>query len=194
MRDLAIKQTLFLPFGVMVTLMLVGFAVPGYSSISQQLSELGLLGGYPLALESVSAIIVGTSIIAFSAALVRHPSGRFSFTILTSMLFGISMLCNGIFSMGSPLHGLYGIGFFSILTPVLFVAELNTTGLASNISVASRFAAVAILFYLWLTVTGFDPKGFHGLTQRVAIIPIIGWYSYASYVLQIKKPTRVPAP
>jgi hypothetical membrane protein len=182
-RNIAIKQALFFPFGAMLALMLVGFTVPGYSSTSQQLSELGLLGGYPAAFEMISAIIVGVSIIIFSAALVRHQSGRFAFTVFTSSLFGISMLCNGIFHMGSPLHGLYGIGFFAILTPALFVAELHPNEQTKGVSVISMLAAVITLFYLWLTITGFDPKGLHGLTQRLAVVPMIGWYSYASYTL-----------
>jgi hypothetical membrane protein len=182
-RNIAIKQALFFPLGAMLALMLVGLTVPGYSSTSQQLSELGLLGGYPAVFESVSAIIVGVAIIIFSVALIRHPSGRFAFTVLTSSLFGISMLCNGIFRMGSPLHGLYGIGFFTILTPALFVAELHPNEQTKGISVTSKWAAVITLLYLWLTITGFDPKGFHGLTQRLAVIPMIGWYSYASYTL-----------
>ncbi len=183
MRNIAIKQALFFPLGAMLALMLVGLTVSGYSSISKQMSELGLLGGYPSVFESVLAIIVGASIMVFSLALVRHPSGRFTFTVLTSLLFGISMLCNGIFPMGSPLHGLYGIGFFTVLTPVLFVAELHPSERTKAISVVSKWAAVITLFYLWLTITRFDPNGFHGLTQRLAVIPMFGWYSYASYML-----------
>jgi hypothetical membrane protein len=182
-RNLAIRQALFLPFGAMLALMLVSLTVPGYSSISQQMSELGMLGGYPAVLESVLGIIVGLSIVIFSLALVRHPSGRFAFTVLTSVLFGISMLCNGIFTMGSPLHGLYGIGFFSILTPSLFIVELDAAKRTEAIATLSKWAAVITLFYLWLTITRFDPGGFHGLTQRLAVIPMFGWYSCASYTL-----------
>ena len=85
--------------------------------------------------------------------------------------------------MGSSLHGFYGIGFFSILTPALFVAEIHPNEQTKSISVTSKWAAVITLFYLWLTITGFDPNGFHGLTQRLAVVPMIGWYSYASFTL-----------
>lgn len=183
MRNLAIKQALFLPLGAMLALMLVGVTVPGYSSISQQMSELGLLVGYPAVLESILGIIVGASIIIFSLALIRHQSGRFAFTVLTSTLFGISMLCNGIFTMGSPLHGLYGIGFFTVLTPTMFVVELHAAEQSKAISLISKCVAVITLFYFWLTITRFDPNGFHGLTQRLVVIPMFGWYSYASHTL-----------
>ncbi len=183
MHNLAIKQALVVPLGSMLALMLVGIAVPGYSSISQQMSELGLMGSYPAAFESVAGVVVGASIIIFSASLFRQASGRFVFTVLTSFLFGVSMLCNGIFVMGSPLHGLYGIGFFTVLTPALFIAELRHAERSSAIAAVSKWAAVLTLFYMWLTITRFDPEGFHGLTQRLAAIPIFGWYSCASYTL-----------
>ena len=32
-------------------------------------------------------------------------------------------------------------------------------------------------------MTGMDPKVIHGLTQRVATIPMFGWFGYASFVL-----------
>ena len=183
MRNIAIKQALFFPLGSMLALMLVGLTVPGYSSVSQQMSELGLLGGYPAAFEHIFGIIVGVSVIIFSLGIVRHPTGRFAFTVFTSLLFGISMLCNGIFPMGSPLHGLYGIGFFTVLTPVLFITEQHSSERTKSISAVSKWAAVITLFYFWLTITRFDPIGFHGLTQRLVVIPMFGWYSYAAYAL-----------
>lgn len=192
MRNIAIKQALFLPLGTELILMLVGFTVPGYSSISEHMSKLGLLGGYPAVFEQMLSVIEGVSLIIFSLALVRHPSGRFAFTVLTSVLFGISMVCNGVFPMGSPLHGLYGIGFFTILTPALFVAEIHPSERPPTFFVASKLAAVIALFYFWLMITGFDPMGFRGLTQRLAVITMIGWYSYASYTLLCSgKVTRV---
>lgn len=189
MRSIAIKQALFFPLGVMLTIMLVGFTVPGYSSMSQQMSELGLLGGYPSVFLHILAFVVGASIIIFSFALIRHPSGRFAFTVFTSTLFGISMLFNGIFPMGNPLHGLYGIGFFTVLTPTLFAMELNPDERAKAISAVSKWVVVVILFYFWLTITRLDPSGFQGLTQRLAIIPMFGWYAYASHVL-LRKATK----
>lgn len=183
MRTLAVRQAMFFPLGAMVALMLVGFTVHGYSSISQQMSELGLLSGYPAVLESVVGIIVGASVIIFGLALIGHPSGRFSFTAGTSIVFGVSMLCNGIFTMGSPLHGMYAIGFSVMLTPVLFVVELHESEQTKTTRIVSKWVAVLTLLYFWATITRLDPSGFHGLTQRFAVIIMFGWFSYASYVL-----------
>lgn len=187
MRTFAVKQAMLFPLGAMLALMLVGLTVHGYSSTSQQMSALGLLAGYPAILESVLAIIVGVSIIIFGLGLIGHPSGRFAFTAGTSVVFGVSMLSNGIFPMGSPLHGMFAIGFSVVLTPVLFVAELHASEQTQATRVVSMWAAVITLFYFWATITRFDPNGFHGLTQRLAVIITFGWFSYASYVLSHSK-------
>lgn len=195
MRNLAIQQAIFFPLGALLVLMFVGFTVPGYSSVSEHMSKLGLLGGYPAAFEQSVGVISGISIIIFSLALVRHPSGRFSSTVFTSILFGLNMLSNGIFPMGSPLHGLYGIGFFAVLTPVLFIAEMHQSKRPPTFFITSKLAAIVTLFYFWLMVTRLDPKGFQGLTQRLALIPTMGWYAYASFtLLRSYETTRVETP
>ena len=183
MRNFAVKQAMFFPLGAIMALMLVGFTVDGYSSLSQQMSELGLLAGYPAIFESALAIIVGVSFIIFGLGLIGHPSGSFAFTAGTTIVFGISMLSNGIFTMGSPLHGMYAIGLSIILTPVFFVAELDASRQTRAFRVVSMWVAIATLLYFWATITGFDPNGFHGLTQRLFVIVIFGWFSYASHVL-----------
>ena len=187
MRTLALKQAMFFPLGAMVALMLVALTVHGYSSASQQMSELGLLAGYPAVLEAVLAIIVGVSIIVFGLGLIGHPYGRFAFTAGTSIVFGVSMLSNGIFHMGSPLHRMYAIGFAVILTPVLFVAELHASLQTQTLRTISKWVAVITLFYFWATITRLDPNGFQGLTQRIAVIIMFGWFSYASYALSRSK-------
>lgn len=190
MRKFAIKQAIFFPLGAMLALMLVGFIVPGYSSISQQGSELGLLPGYPAVFESILASIAGVSVIMFGLGLIGHSAGRFAFTASTSIIFGISMLSNGIFTMGSPLHGMYAIGFAVVLTPVLFIAELHNSEQTQRTRVVSKWVAVLTLLYFWATITGFDPMGFHGVTQRVAIIIMFGWFSYAGYTLSHGEASR----
>lgn len=83
--------------------------------------------------------------------------------------------------MGSPLHGLYGLGFFMVLVPAFFATEVaQADGKLQNLSM---FVALAIMFYLWLMISGLDPREFRGLTQRIATLVIFGWYTVASYSL-----------
>lgn len=50
---------------------------------------------------------------------------RFALTALTSVLSGVAMFSGGAFTTGSPLHGMYAVGIFSILTPLLFQVALG---------------------------------------------------------------------
>ncbi|OUL16855.1 hypothetical protein B0X78_03725 [bacterium AM6] len=75
--------------------------------------------------------------------------------MLTSLLFGVSMVSNGVFTTGSPLHGLYGIGIFSILTPLLFLAELGPAA-STRMAWIARVTSLLGMAYLWLMLSGFD--------------------------------------
>jgi hypothetical protein len=108
---------------------------------------------------------------------------QYLFTSFSALIFGASMVSNGSFVMGSPLHGLYGIGFFVVLVPAFFAAEFTPTAHSSMVRTVSMAIAVYNLLYLWLMITQLDPTGFHGLTQRISIFFWFGWYSFASYAL-----------
>lgn len=177
-----IRQAVVVPLGIMLVLIGFGLTVPGYSSVSQHLSELGLLGGLPARMEQAAGVISGGSILLFSAALLVEGR-RFALTTLTSSLFGLSMVFNGIFPMGSPLHGLYGIGFFVVLTPLFFLLDLGPKA-SVRIGWTSRAASLLTLAYLWSMVAGLDPLPYHGLTQRLAIVPMFGWYTLAALELR----------
>ncbi len=162
---------------------IVSFMVPGYSSISQHISELALLG-YPVAAaQRITAIVTGVSILAFCVGLTLSAPRTFRFTAVTAALFAISMVSNGIFTMRTPLHGLYGLGLFMALVPAFFVAELPWRQGRTAVVSLSLAVAVFNMSYEWLIVSGFDPPGFRGLTQRVATIVIFGWYSVAAFVV-----------
>lgn len=81
--------------------------------------------------------------------------------------------------MGSPLHGLYGLGFFMILVPAFYATEVSEA--KSPMRILSMLVALLVMFYLWLMLSGFDPYGYRGLTQRIATLIIFGWYSVASW-------------
>lgn len=181
-RGLATQQAVYVPIGAMLALIVFAFTVPGYHSVSQHLSELGLMPGLPAYAVQVAAVISGAAIIVFSLSLLTQGR-RFALTALMSTLFGAGMLSNGIFTIGSPLHGLYGIGMFSVLTPLLFLVELGTQG-STRIGRVSRWASLLAMIYLWLMMVGLDPLPYRGLTQRIALIPAFGWYTFAAMELR----------
>jgi hypothetical protein len=157
--------------------------VPGYSSVGQHLSELDLLH-HPIAMAArIVSFIVGLPIAAFGIALLFGKAPRMVFTGASSVVFGASMISTGIFVMGSPLHGLYGVAMALILVPACYAAELprrNNTQLAVTVSLIVAFANLA---YLWLLLNHLEPHAMRGLTQRMSILIMFAWYSYASITL-----------
>lgn len=162
----------------MLALIAFALTVPGYHSLSQHLSELGLLPGLPARAVLIAPSISGVSILIFSLSLLAQGR-RFALTALTSTLFGVAMLSNGLFTTGSPLHGLYGIGIFSVLTPLLYLVELGPQA-SPRIRWVSCWTSLLGMAYLWMMVTGIDPPDYRGLSQRLALLPAFGWYTFAA--------------
>lgn len=178
MKHVLIRQSLVVPLVAMLVPMLVALGVPHYSSVSQHISELQLLNHPVASVMRVSPVITGLSVFMFGIGAYLTDPARFAFTALTAAAVAANFVSSGIFPSGSPLHGLYGIGFFIPLVPACFAAE---AGLGRSVSRTSLAAAVLAMAYLWLNLSGLDP--YRGLTQRIAIVLIFGWYSYASYLL-----------
>lgn len=188
-----LRQAFYLPLAAMLVPVVASWFVPGYSSVSQHMSELELLGGTVAVITRAAAIVSGASIILFALGLLGY-SRRYVFTAFASVVFGLSMISNGIFVMGSPLHGLYGIGLISILGPAFFVAESQGMGMEPRTSIWFLAASLLTLFYMWLLLVGLDPLQYHGLTQRLSVIIIFGWYSLASLVLLSRQPSAQQQP
>lgn len=125
----------------------------------------------------------GLSIIAFGVGLLADRSSRMPFTAASALVFGVSMMSNGIFVMGGPLHGLYGIGLAAVLVPAFFAAEFPRGSGTRGADTLSLSASTLVLIYMWMLMTGLDPVVTKGLTQRLACVPMFGWFSYASLKL-----------
>ena len=193
MSKLLLRQAFYLPLAAMLAPVIASWFVPGYSSVSQHMSELEMLGGPVAAITRVAAIVSGASIVLFAFGLLGY-SRRYAFTALASVVFGLSMISNGIFVMGSPLHGLFGIGLISVLSPAFFVAESQSMGMEPRTKVWFLAAALLTLLYMWLMFAGLDPLPYHGLTQRLAVIVMFGWYSLASFALLRSLPSAKQQP
>jgi hypothetical protein len=178
LKRFLIRQSRFLPLAAMLVPALLALGVPHYSSMSQHVSELQLLD-HPIAtLMRFAPIVCGVSILGFGLGAWLAAPGRFAFTALTSAAVAANFISSGLFVSGDPMHGLYGVGFFIPLVPACFAAE---SGLGRQVVAMSLGVAVVSMAYLWLNLSGLDP--FRGLTQRIAIVVILGWYSFASYHL-----------
>jgi len=54
-----------------------------------------------------------------------------------------------------------------LVAPALSLVELRTVRDMRSAYVVTVFVSLAGVVYLWLNVTGFDPEGARGLTQRM---------------------------
>jgi len=106
-RTLLKLSAIFTPLGILVP-MVCGVLVPGYSSISQQMSELEMLGGLADVATRAGAIVSGVAILVFSLALVLQKPTRMPFTAFLASFFGVNMISNGVFVMGAHCTGCMG--------------------------------------------------------------------------------------
>ena len=144
-----------------------GFLQPGYSARAQHVSELTQVTGAPHALANVAGIGTGIGFILFAAGLWLVSNRRVAYGSLCWAVFGASMISNGIWPMGSPLHGLYGVGMLNLVAPALGLLELRGERDHPTAYAVTVFVSLAGIVYLWLNLTGNDPQGLRGLTQRV---------------------------
>jgi hypothetical protein len=181
-RDVAsilIKLGTVVPLAAMLIPVAIAFTLPGYSSIEQHISAVALLDHPIAAIQRAAAIANGVAVLAFGVGLVLAAPRRFWFTALATTAVAAAMISNGVVVMGSPLHGLYGLGLFMALVPALFAAELPPEWRARRLARLSMACAVFNLVYLWLLFSGLDPAAVRGLTQRIAIVVTWGWYAVA---------------
>jgi len=187
-----LRQSVYLPLAAMLVPVASSWFIPDYSSVTQHMSELEMLDGPVVAITRAAAIVSGASIMLFALGLLAY-SRRYAFSALASAVFGLSMISNGIFVMGSPLHGLYGIGLISILGPAFFVAESPSADLDQRTKFWLLSASLLTLAYMWLMFAGLDPVAYRGLTQRLAVLVMFGWYSLASLALLRRLPSIKPS-
>lgn len=145
---------------------IAGLFAPGYSWISQHASELSIVPGLPQTLFKLFAIPWGLAFIAFGIGLMRL-TGSQSAGAICWILFGIAMCSNGIWPMGSPMHGLYALPLVSLIAPTLALAESERLRAMKGMWAVTVIVSLCGIFYLWLNLLGFDPQSYRGLTQRL---------------------------
>jgi len=55
-------------------------------------------------------------------------------------------------------------------------------------------AAYVVLVYMWALMAGLDPAATKGLTQRFAVVPMFGWFGYASWLVLRDVGSKVSGP
>jgi len=155
-----------LPAWLIITT-LAGFLATDYNPITSHVSVMTLQDSPAHMLANIAALLTGIALIAFGAGIWVHSRRTVSVGALGWLLFGVAMITNGIWPMGSPMHGFYIIGIFNIIAPAMTLLDIRDEELRERMHMATAFVSLSAMTYLWLALTGFEPDGYSGLFQRV---------------------------
>nr|WP_262920365.1 DUF998 domain-containing protein [Stenotrophomonas maltophilia] len=140
---------------------------PGYNPLAQHASELLQAPTLASICARIAAIGSGVGFVAFAIGTWRESGRRIAVGAICWLVFGISMLTNGLWPMGHPMHGFYTIGIANIIAPAMSHIELSAWSANRRAYAVTAMVSIAGIVYLWLNVVGVDPEGLRGLTQRL---------------------------
>jgi hypothetical membrane protein len=180
--NLLIKQALLLPLYFFVPVLIAGILTADYSAISQHASEITLTDNLTaITVLNTGAILTGLSCILLSIGLIRVSKKRSLLSAILLLIFGISMISNGLYPMGNPMHGFYGIGLSMMILPFVSCYEFKGSSIDKKYFPITVIAGLVIFIYFWSMLVGLDPAEYRGLTQRIASVVIFGWVAYLAF-------------
>ncbi|MBN2614901.1 MAG: DUF998 domain-containing protein [Bacteroidales bacterium] len=184
MKKVLIRQAIFLPFLYFGMLVLAGLFANEYSHWGQHASELGInSSSTAVVLFQTGIIMTSFSLFGLALGLIINFKKQFPLFSLLVFVFGVTFIFGALFPIGSPWHGMYGLGLFVMMVPFVFLYEMKDLFKKKAIRYVSITAAFLMFFYLWSMVARLDPVMYRGLTQRLFGIVVFGWLSYVSYHL-----------
>ena len=173
------KQAWLLPFYFFIPVTIAGFLVDDYSSIAEHGSALSLSDNATArTLLSTGAISAGVSCILLALGVVLKTREKHLLSGVLLMLFGTSMISNGLYPMGDPMHGIYGMGLSMMLVPFVVCYEVKGPAVRTRFYTVTLIAGLVNFVYFWALLVGVDPVEYSGLTQRIASLFIFGWIAY----------------
>ncbi|MGY0393115.1 DUF998 domain-containing protein [Bizionia sp. KMM 8389] len=182
-----IKQAVIIPILFFVPVFIAGFLTENYNLIEQHASEITLTNSDTAkSVINSGAILTGLSCILLAIGIIINFK-KFLMTSILLIIFGISMVSNGLYPMGTIMHGFYGFGMSLMILPFIACYELKNENIKKVFFKISLICGFVIFIYLWSMLVGLDPANFRGLTQRIASLFIFGWIAYLAFELS-KKP------
>jgi len=184
MKKLLIKQAIYMPIVYFGTIILASLFATDYSHLGQHASELAV-NNNPMAgnLFNVGIFITGLLLVLYGVGLILKFKLNIIITSLLIGVFGITFLFGAFFKIGSPWHGLYGIGLSVMMLPFAFLFEVGKKKVDRVTKTITLIVALAIFIYFWAMVARLDPMELRGLTQRIFGIFVFGFISYSAHKL-----------
>lgn len=166
---------------------LSGWLATDYSGVSQHASELLAKGGASELLLRITAIGTGSAFMLFSFGLWKKLNYGMAVGALAWSVFGLSMVTNGVWPMGSAMHGLYGLGMFNLIAPAVAHMDLKEFFTRRSHYYMTVLVSVCGIIYLWLNMTGNDPGQYRGATQRLFSSINSLWPFFVAYYFLFQK-------
>ena len=183
MNNFLIKQGTYLPAIYFGMIIFAGFFAVDYSHLGQHASELAINENpAAVAIFEIGAFITGISAILYGFGLLLKFKRTFTISALLIIVFGITFLFGALFKIGSPWHGLYGVGLSIMMLPFAFLYEAGKENLTQTTKMIAGLTAFFIFLYFWAMIAGLDPMEYRGLTQRIFGCFVFGFLAYSSFV------------
>jgi hypothetical membrane protein len=175
---------------------ILGLLRPGYSHVSQAISELGENGAPNAIIQDTNFIIFGLLVIAFAYGLHRaigYGKGSKVGPILIALFGGVAAIGAGIFPIPNPLHAPVSIfGFITLMVATFIISrrlgqDPRWQGYRKY-SLATGVIAVVLFLVLLSNVKG---GPWFGALQRLFLADLFIWMEVmAIHLLRISSQTH----
>lgn len=189
------RESLLLGFAVAVPVLYFGVMLvaastwPGYSHVTQYVSELGGPDAKHPAIFNVGIVVMG-AVCTLSAwgifGAARRVGGRSLMSALAATciaLFGVAMMMGGLFPMPNPLHGGFGLGFAMVLAPLFLALALGGRGGALTVLLLGSFAFMIATMAVMMGVGHIVTRANVGLWQRLNALAMFPWLGVTGLAL-----------
>lgn len=181
-------------FGTLAGLLFFGtvyglaFAVPGYSHVSDTVSEIGQVGSPVERLFQVAMLAVDLCIVSFGLGLLYFARSREASIVPAAFVayFGLVEIGLHVYPSPHPLHNVFGLSLtIGYLAPLALAFSWRCLSSASALVNASWLASALILISLFLNISplftrDLFPLEYYGIVQRSAHVLFFGWCAYVS--------------
>jgi hypothetical protein len=184
LKNLLIKQAIYIPILYFGTVIIASLFALDYSHIGQHASELAINNNNTaVSVFNTGIFITGISIVCLAIGLLLKFGRQLPITSFLIFVFGVTFLFGALYKIGSPWHGLYGIGLSIMLLPFAFLYEIGKKNISRVTEMVSIITALFIFLYFWAMIARLDPIELRGLTQRIFGVFVFGFISYSAYIL-----------
>lgn len=175
----------------------LGFLTPGYSTISDVISDLAAVNAPYAVVQQANFVVLGVSILAVAIGLDRYfrDGWRPWVGIVLLAIFGLGVIGSGIFQTNPANRASTTQLLHSVFSVVAFLSGLLGTPLASlrlaqNDQWSAYTSRVVVLGITGVVFGGFallmlsNGTSWSGLAQRLFVGVLTAWVFYHAYQLQ----------